>query len=252
MSQCTNLTDFAPTTFLVGIRMSAMCGTLPWLVELGISLRARFCFAAILTLLVAPPVVSTMRADVWSNPAAVIVGETVIGMAWGLGVGTFLSSIRVAAEMADAGSFHLWRSLMSSGEEGTSSTENHLFLWIALLSFLAVRGDRQVLDAFLESYERLPIGCEFPAADVIDGMVELLQQSLVVGWRVALPLGMAGMLGLLFVAFLGRMSGSGQSTTAPAPLVQVAAIALLCVALGPLSNLYGNELKDLPEQTRRL
>lgn len=238
--------EFAPSLLLVAVRMTAMCNTLPWLIEFGLTLRARMLFAALLTLLVAPSAAQgSMALAVSDNMVAIFVGEVIVGMSLGMSVGILLSSIRVVSGIVDMSSLSLWGTHFADSDSESSTTTSQLFLWISLLAFLGVRGEQHVVTAFLDSYEQLPIGANLSTSNLLSGLTQLLQQSLLIGWRVALPLSCAGLFGLVFVAFLGRMSPAAQMMNMAIPTLQIFSLALLMISLGSITTMFGREIEHV-------
>jgi flagellar biosynthesis protein FliR len=241
-----SLSQLLPLVALIGARMLALCHTFPLLVDTPIPARIRLGFTLLLTVLVAPTATrlgpSLPTSSVWFSS---MLQEVIIGMSLGLAVGIILSSVRFVAAMFDAGSLSLWGSLSNDGHDEGASTTGQVFLWVALLAFLSIQGERQVLAAFLDSFVRWPVGTAMPTESVIGGLITLLQTSLMIGWRVAFPIGVATVFGLTSVAMLGRMSSAGSMTIVAIPGLQFASLALLLLSLHWLVGIYGQEIEGL-------
>ncbi|MDA0657992.1 MAG: flagellar biosynthetic protein FliR [Planctomycetota bacterium] len=241
-----SIIEFTPSLLLVAVRMTAMCNTLPWLIEFGVSLRARLLFAALLTLLVAPSAArASLAAGMSDNVVATFVGEAIVGMSLGMSVGILLSSIRVVSGIVEMSSLSLWGTHFADGGTESSTTTGQLFLWISLLAFLSIRGEQHVMTAFLDSCERLPVGAELPTSNLLGGLTQLLQQSLLIGWRIALPLSCAGLFGLVFMAFLARISPAAETMNMAIPTLQILSIALLMISLGGVTTMFGREIEHM-------
>lgn len=232
-----------PGIFLVAVRMVAMCNTFPMLVEYAIPLRIRWVLALCLTLVIWPTAVGSAAPLGGDSLVTLALREAVIGMSFGLSVGILLSSVRVVAGMVDVGSLSLWGTHFAEGGEAADSTAGQLFLWVGLLAFLGVHGERQVLAAFLDSYTQLPIGGRFSGPNCIEGLLELLRMSLMLGWRVALPISCASLFALVSMACLGRLAPGGQAMYMAIPTLQLASLAVLMVSLGSITWMYAREIE---------
>ena len=135
------------------------------------------------------------------------VGEFAMGLVLGLGVLIILSGLQLAGELIDQ------QTGLSMGEISNPSLEingsitgQFLFLFgtVLLLITEPLNGHLMLVGSLVETFQTLPVGEAAISESTIDLLKTLVQQSLILGIRVAAPLLAVMSLVALTMGFLGH------------------------------------------------
>lgn len=203
---------------LVAARLAGFLGIGPFLGRAIITWRARLGLIVLLTLIVAPglphsphihaPVISVAHqepafldqslsanaASEQSQPiskvAMLAACECSIGAALGLMVGIFLSGLKLAGEWVDRhsglGLGGVLNPDYTSG--GTAAAElTWLFCMVTMLVLQPVNGHLLVVRFVLDTFRAIPLGAAFASTSVLELTKAMVQQSFILGLRVAMP-----------------------------------------------------------------
>jgi flagellar biosynthesis protein FliR len=123
---------------------------------------------------------------------AVLVGcEFVLGFALGLGVHLVIVGLQLAGQIVDTQSGMNLGEIFNPDFGGSGSQTSQLMFWYATALFLLLEplgGHLQLISLFVRSFDALPVGSAFLAESTGDLLLTLIQQSMVLGLRVAAPL----------------------------------------------------------------
>lgn len=136
-----------------------------------------------------------------------ILGELTIGFLLGLGVLTILSGLQLAGQIVDQqAGFSLGEIINPDFDSTASITGQSLFMlgMTMLLVFEPMGGHLTMLRTVIQTFETLPIGEAFVSQSAVELIGGLVQQSLLLGLRVAAPLVITMSLVDLTLGFLGH------------------------------------------------
>lgn len=136
-----------------------------------------------------------------------ILGELTMGFLLGLGVLTILSGLQLAGQIVDQqAGFSLGEIINPDFDSTASITGQSLFMlgMTMLLVFEPMGGHLTMLRTVIQTFETLPIGEAFVSQSAIELIGGLVQQSLLLGLRVAAPLVITMSLVDLTLGFLGH------------------------------------------------
>ena len=225
---------------MVMARVLGLCLTAPGLAAPGLSWRFRLGTAALLTMVLAPPLAGRMptSSDVISS-AWMGLGEGLAGALLGLTAGLIVAGARAAGEMValQAGLSMATFFDPEAGEESTAI--GRLYGGIAMVAFLAMGGPVAMVRALAASYEVIPPGgppiSESMAADLFGRIGQALELAL----QAAAPPAMALILAGVAMTWLGRAAPSVPMLILALPIRIVAGLVLILIGLSMLAMALG-------------
>ncbi|HET6425774.1 MAG TPA: flagellar biosynthetic protein FliR [Planctomycetaceae bacterium] len=161
---------------------------------------------------------AALRSDDYLTPTArpptnlidfvgLMVGELTLGFLLGLGVLTILSGLQLAGQIVDQqAGFSLGEIINPDFDSTASVTGQSLFMLgtTMLLVFEPLGGHLTMLRTLIQTFETLPVGEAFVSQSAIEVVGSLVQQSLLLGLRVAAPLVITMSLVDLTLGFLSH------------------------------------------------
>lgn len=133
--------------------------------------------------------------------------EVGFGTLLGVGVMAVFSGLRLAGELLDRhsglGLAAMFNPEMGSGESAAGSVVH----WMGIVAFLLIEplgGQGLLLQSLLRSFHAIPVGSAVEASSLLDLLNGLVQQSLLLGLRLAMPLVAAMMLVDLTLSLASR------------------------------------------------
>ena len=159
-----------------------------------------------------------------------VLRDAAIGAALGLGVAVFLSGVHLAGEWFDRHSGLGMGSILnpefSTGGSGPAEIVS-LFCIVSFLVLQPMNGHLLIVRLILDSFHALPVGGgQFPQT-IVELPGNIVQQSLVLGLRIAMPFVVA--MSLLDLTF-GYAHRSSRWQLAPSAYVVRAGVSLLILA----------------------
>lgn len=229
---------------LVAARMIALVMTLPAVSNQAVPLRIRLLFAGSLTILTLPLAVpdSGLPSQMGWTLGPGLLYEVVVGMSFGLSAGILLSSARIVSGMLGLTNLNTMGQHLAEGWDGSGSPTDRLVWWLAILAFFSLRGEQQVVGAVLDSYQTYPLGGKLPSHSILAQLTQILTESTLLGWRIALPVAGAGLVSLTAISLLQRMLPPAQAIAFGLPAVQIVSLALLFLSLGSITWAYADQL----------
>jgi len=240
-------------TMLVASRLSGVLIIAPCFQPRMVPLMARVSLVILLSVIVGP----ILSADGTTNtelvqvahasgtivglPATVtdlictLANEVAIGILFGMGLIAVFQGFRFAGELLDRHTGFGLGSVLNPESSTQDSPCGSITLWlggVAILVAEPIAGHWQLFRVFVQSFHEIPIGQVSWSNSATELMAGLVQQSLLLGLRIAMPL-IASML-LIDVSLAFAMRGSSP-TLAPALHVARTALALLILALSVTS-----------------
>lgn len=186
--------------------------------------------------------------------AAVAVGELLLGLLLGLGVAAILAGLQIAGQIVDQQAGFGLGSIINPELDSTGSVSGQALSFLGLTAFLLMEpfgGHIRMLRILVETFETLPVGEAVVTRSAIELVGGLVQQSLVLGIRVAAPMVVMMSLIDLTLGFLGHsvpqvnIQAVGYATRAGLCLLILA--ALLSGVTDVLVSLMGDALDSLRE-----
>lgn len=234
---------------LVTARLAGVFVIAPYGLTNLVPLSIRVGLAVLLSLIIAPTLSPMTPEDghvtliVHDSLPAAVIPETAIDLAGhlaseiglgaflGIGVIAVLSGLRLGGEWLDRhsglGLGSVFNPEWTSGESACGS----LVLLLGVAAFLSIEpigGEWLLLRSLVESFHAIPVGsadCSMAPVELLSGV---MQQSVVLGLRVAMPLVATMMLVDMTLAFAGRSSPHLLSS---ASLAMRAGVGLIVLAL---------------------
>lgn len=159
-----------------------------------------------------------IRADAYRNVAAsppinlieftgVLLGELSLGFLLGLGVLTILSGLQLAGQIVDQQAGFSLGEIINPDFDSTASVSGQSLFSLGMTMFLVFEplgGHLTMLRTMIQTFETMPIGEAFISRSAIELVGTLVQQSLLLGLRVAAPLVITMSLVDLTLGFLGH------------------------------------------------
>ncbi len=136
-----------------------------------------------------------------------ILGELTLGFLLGLGVLTILSGLQLAGQIVDQQAGFSLGEIINPDFDSTASVSGQSMFMLGmtmLLVFEPLGGHLTMLRTVIQTFETLPIGEAFVSRSAIELVGDLVQQSLLLGLRVAAPLVITMSLVDLTLGFLGH------------------------------------------------
>lgn len=219
---------------LVFARVLGVAATAPGWSAAGLAGRYRLVLAGAVTALVAPLVVVgiAVPGDGLGLVAAFLV-EGVVGLALGTSASLVVAGARQAGELVGVQAGLSPASFLDPEAGDGLNPLGHLYGWVALGVFLALRGPVEVVGAVARSYEAIPaggLGAGLGAHDLVDGLFEAVGQCLALALRAALPPSLALLVAGVGLGLLGRAAPSVSLVTLALPIRT--ALGLVLAALG--------------------
>ena len=168
--------------------------------------KFRFLLAAMLSFLLLPSSLQTADLPASSGEMlAALVGEVLFGLLLG---SVFMLSLYA---MQLTGGLVSQLSGLDGSASGAASSEagdlpalTQLFVWVAIVALLTCGGHRWWMQSCLDSFQQFPVGqCRFDATWV-QSLQIAVGESLALGLRLAVPVGMALLMSNLLIGMIAR------------------------------------------------
>lgn len=147
------------------------------------------------------------QSDLGTELVYLISSEIALGTLLGIGVLTVLNGLRLGAEWIERASGLGLGSLLNPELSAEDSSSLRIIPLLGLTCFLLVEplgGQWLLLRSLAESFHAIPVGTGARTTMTIELFNRLVQQSLVLGIRVAIPLVLTMLIVEITVSFAGR------------------------------------------------
>lgn len=219
-----------PAFMLVLCRIGGLMLTAPVFSSIGLPVQVRAVLAAAISLAVFPTTVPYLPTQMTVAAAlAGLVGEVAIGVLLGLAIQLVFLALEMAAEVVGQMSGLRLGEVFNPMLEASTGALGELYALIALMVFIAVRGDHALIRTLLESFRSIPPLSFRPTEGLISLLVDLLQLSFSLMIRVGGPMALALLISFMTLGFLSRTIPQLHLMTVGFPLK--AAIGLTMAAL---------------------
>lgn len=152
----------------------------------------------------------------WSRPrlpqdglsyALLAAGELLVGLLLGLGVTIILSGLQLAGQLVDQQAGFSLGEIINPDFDSTGSVSGQAMSYLGMTLFIILEplgGHLMMLRTLLETFETLPLGEALLSQSAVELIGGLVQESLVLGIRVAAPMIVMMTLIDLILGFLGH------------------------------------------------
>jgi flagellar biosynthetic protein FliR len=201
----TGLYALLPAFLLVLCRVGGLTLTAPVFSSIALPLHIRVFLAAAISLAVFPTMMPYLPAQVsLAAGLAGLLGELAIGIFLGLAVTLVFMGLELAAETVSQQSGMKLGEMFNPMLESSSGALGELYTLLALMIFIAVRGDHALVRSLLDSFRTIPpLGFKVTEG-LLSLVLELLALSFAIAIRVGGPMILALMLSFLTLGFLNR------------------------------------------------
>lgn len=226
---------------LIGLRVAGVMTFAPFFGSTSFPARIKAAFTVVLTALLYPlcPIPSaTLALGGWT---AVVLGETVLGLAMGLCLQFVLEGVLVAGQVAG---FQLGFSLVNIIDPQTNvdtpvlATFHQLFV---LLLLLQLNVHHWILRGIVKSFDYLPVGTTVISAAMMKELFRDAAAMWLVGIQIAAPLLFATVVIDVTVGFLSKASPQLPAILLSIPLKSLTGYAVLAVAISLWPALFERE-----------
>jgi flagellar biosynthetic protein FliR len=114
---------------------------------------------------------------------------------------------------------------------------------VTVLLFVAIGGHRVVVDALLETFRWIPPGEVAMSADAIPSLIEIVQQSFLLGIRAASPMIVALLLSMLVMGLISRTLPQLNILAVGLSLNSMVMLSAMAVSLGTIVWLFQDRLE---------
>jgi flagellar biosynthetic protein FliR len=200
------LSEHLAVTALVLVRIAALVLVAPVLGPFELALRWRAALAMALVMLIAPLEITRIAAPPATLAQFLILagGEALVGLMLGLGVRILFTSMQVAGQLISQMSGLQLAEVFSPGLGANVPVFSQLLLLVSTAVFFVIGGHRQMIEALLDSFTRVPAGQAAFSSSAVEAVTALVTQSFVLGLRAAAPAVVALLLATLIVGFVSR------------------------------------------------
>ncbi|NIL97004.1 MAG: hypothetical protein GTO53_05790 [Planctomycetales bacterium] len=228
------LARVAPLVMLVPV-FGACCA--PW--------HVRALLAVALSILIAPLQGNAGVGPCNDTPTLVLAlaTEVLTGISLGLAVLLIFQAAELAGRMIGGSSGLVISQGGGSALLGPAPVPAQLLSLIALAVFVTMGGHRLVITALLDSFQSLPPGAGWRAAELTNTTRQLLAASFQLGVRTAAPVILAVLVANVAVGILSRSVPQLNSLVIGFGLNLFVVLAALGFALAGLAYLFANHVK---------
>ncbi|HRJ62285.1 MAG TPA: flagellar biosynthetic protein FliR [Azospirillaceae bacterium] len=193
---------------LVFARVGTAFSVMPTLGDAFVSMRARLLLSVIVALLVAGAM-GEQLPKMPDSPLALfklIFGEITIGLFIGTVARLMLSALETAggiiALQAGLANAQMFNPAMAS----QGSLPGALLGWLGLLLIFATGLHHLLIMAVVESYQTFVPGAPLPVTDMAEHIAKVVERSFIIGFQMATPFLVSGMLFALALGLLSRLA----------------------------------------------
>ncbi len=175
--------------FLIAGRMGGMIFAAPIFGSRNYPIPMKIGLIFFTTILVFPFVNSTIAYDVsafWGF-AMLMVNELMIGLFIGLLISVFFNFIYFAGDIIDHMLGFSIVSVINPMDESQIPITSNVFYIFSTLIFLQLEMHHQLISALIVSFSKIELGSFFRAAESMTMLIDIVQQSFVIGLQIAAP-----------------------------------------------------------------
>ncbi len=173
---------------------------IPGNVKVLLSLAIAFCVWNVVPVAKLPPSCETLVGLV-----VAVAGEMSIGLVLGMLLAALFMGVQLGAHMISQQMGLSLATLYDPSFEDQSTIIEQIAFWIAMVAFLGMGGHREILNAVVYSYQKIPIGSGGLAPDVmLRTVLESMDAAFHAATRVAMPSLVAFFIATLTTGLMSR------------------------------------------------
>jgi flagellar biosynthetic protein FliR len=239
---------------LVLSRVGGLVMTAPLLSGSYAPLRVRAFIAVGLSLLITP-----LHWDLPIDPPGNLLhlmvyvgGETIVGMALGLGVLILFAGIQIAGQiMGQMSGMHL-ADIVDPAFQASVPMFSRLLNMVALAAFVVIGGHRLLIDSLLDTFRWMPPGHALINTGLVDTLTTVLAQSFVLGVRTAAPAMVALLMALLVMGLISRTLPQLNVIAVGFSLNSMIMLAVLAITLGAMVWVFQDRVEPTIDSVREV
>ncbi len=229
-------------TLVLG-RLSGLVMTAPIFGTRDVPRRIRAMLCVALALMLTP--------SQWATPVplpdaplaflAALVGEILLGLAWGLGILILFAGIQLAGQLVSQLSGVGLAELFNPEFDTSMPLFSQLLYLLTLAIFVVADGHRLVMDTLLSTFAAAPPGSVGIADSITTTVTELLTASFALGIRAVAPVWTAQLLATLVLGLISRTLPQLNVLLVGFGLSALVTLAALSVSLGEVAEAFQDE-----------
>lgn len=175
--------------FFIAGRMAGMIFTAPILGSRNYPVPAKIGIVFFLTVLIFPSITTTLTLDVstYYDFAMILINELLIGIFLGFILNVYFNFIYFAGDMIDHKLGFSIVSVINPLDESQIPITSNVFYVFATLIFLQLNLHHELITALIVSFSSIELGSFFNVVQSFPMLVEIVQQSFVIGFQIAAP-----------------------------------------------------------------
>jgi flagellar biosynthetic protein FliR len=229
----------ALATFALLLRASAFAAVAPIIGTDGLSPRLRIGVALSLVAVLAPIV---PPADPSAGLLKLVTLETLIGLVLGFAGRMVIEATVYAGGLVAYPSGLAIATMLDPVTNVSIPTLGSLYRLLSVLAFFVIGGHEQMLAVFARSYELVPVGTAVLSGPWLESAVSLIGRVFVLGFRLAAPVIVAGLLVDLMLMLIARAVPQMHILIVGAPIRLVAGMLAVGFSLHVIAPLLAEGL----------
>jgi flagellar biosynthesis protein FliR len=194
-----------PAFMLVLCRVGGLMLTAQVFSSIALPVQVRVFLAVAVSLAVFPMTVPYLPMQVsLAGACAGLLGELAIGLLLGLAVQLVFTGLEMAAEMVGQMSGMRLGEVFNPMLEASAGALGELYTLVAMMAFIAVRGDHALIRALLDSFQTIPPLGFAPTEGLLALVLDMLELAFTLTIRIGGPMALALMLSFMTIGFLSR------------------------------------------------
>jgi flagellar biosynthesis protein FliR len=232
---------------LVFARVAAMIMTMPGLGDTPAPARVRLAFAVLMSLIVAPVVAPSLPQTPPSvgELGADILRETLIGLAIGAILRTFMAAMAIAGEAVSIATT-LSFAQTANPTLGQANTTVASFLGLMAMVLIMVTDlHHYFIGAMVRSYTLFPYGHAEPVGDFAQLAIRTLSGAFMLGIQLTAPILAFSIIFNIATGLVGRAMPQFQIFFAATPLHVLFGLSLFALSLGVMGTYWLDRYRDV-------
>lgn len=218
---------------LIFVRLGAALVILPGFAETYVLMRFRLHFALMFSLVLALPLAPGLPPAP-EDPLALlqlIGSEALIGLLIGGATRVVFAALHIAGTAIAFQSGLAGAAIFDPNEATQGTITSNFLTTVGLVLMFSSDAHHLLLRALAATYEGLPVGTSPPVGDFADLMARLLQETFVVGVKLAGPLIAVSLVMYLGMGILNRLMPAFQVFFVALPLQILLSLSLIAIVL---------------------
>lgn len=192
--------------FLIAGRFAGMIFTAPIFGSRNYPIPMKIGLVFFSTLLVFPFVETTIAYDVSTFLAfgMLLINELMIGLFIGLILSVFFNFIYFSGDIIDHELGYSIVSVINPLDESQIPITSNIFYVFSTLIFLMLNMHHELISALVISFSRIELGSFFKVSESLAMLVEIVQQSFVIGLQIAAPFVISILIANIILGLLSK------------------------------------------------